>query len=331
MKKILTVSIAAYNVETYLKKTLDSLVKKDLMDLIDVLIINDGSKDNTVSVASEYVEKYPNTFRLIDKENGGHGSTINKAIECADGKYICLLDGDDWVDTEQFYMYVKELKNLDVDLIVNGFNTVDEKNGDVVKHTFENVEYRKMYSFDTLPETETMGLSAITYRTDILKKNNIKIDEKCFYVDMEYIVYPVPYVNNIIFLPYIIYQYRVNQGTQSVSRASLLAHVDNHAKVSYELLKFYGEYSKSMLFNENKQKYFQKVISDMMSNHYSVLLLQKASKKNKKEIDNFDNYLWQNAEKIYINLNSKIWIKIIRKKSYFLYWIASMLIKCKIR
>lgn len=104
-EKILTISIAAYNVEKYLPKTLESLVIPEIMDQLEVLIINDGSQDKTGQIAEEYVVKYPATFYLVNKENGGWGSTVNTSAQLATGKYYKLLDGDDFFNAEA-------LKNL---------------------------------------------------------------------------------------------------------------------------------------------------------------------------------------------------------------------------
>lgn len=98
--KILTVSIAAYNADWCLKKCLDSFIASKYLDLLDIIVVNDGSKDNTAAIASEYVKKFSASIRLINKENGGHGSTINTSIDNAMGKYFKIVDSDDWVDTE---------------------------------------------------------------------------------------------------------------------------------------------------------------------------------------------------------------------------------------
>ena len=108
-EKILTVTIPSYNVEAYLEDCLESFVNSEVMDDIEVLIVNDGSSDNTVKIAQRYVDKYENTFRLINKENGGHGSTINTGVREAKGKYFKVVDGDDWVDTRSFIHLVKVL------------------------------------------------------------------------------------------------------------------------------------------------------------------------------------------------------------------------------
>ena len=94
VEKTLSISIAAYNVEEFLKNTLDSLVAPEIMDDIEVLIIDDGYKDNTAAIVKEFVDKYPNSFKVISKPNGGYGSTINAAIDAANGQYFKTLDGD---------------------------------------------------------------------------------------------------------------------------------------------------------------------------------------------------------------------------------------------
>ena len=120
-EKILTVTIPSYNVEAYLEDCLESFVNSEVMDDIEVLIVNDGSSDNTVKIAQRYVDKYENTFRLINKENGGHGSTINTGVREAKGKYFKVVDGDDWVDTRSFIHLVKVLKESDADIVASNY------------------------------------------------------------------------------------------------------------------------------------------------------------------------------------------------------------------
>ena len=95
MQKLLTISVAAYKVERYLPETLDSFLIPSVREQLEVLIINDGSGEAISEIAREYEKKYPQIFRLIEKENGGHGSTVNRGIEEAQGKYFKTVDGDD--------------------------------------------------------------------------------------------------------------------------------------------------------------------------------------------------------------------------------------------
>ena len=93
--KLLSISIAAYNAESTLEKCVNSMIESRYRRKLEILIINDGSTDNTVKIAKNYENKYPDTVRVIDKENGGHGSTINAGISVATGLYFKIVDADD--------------------------------------------------------------------------------------------------------------------------------------------------------------------------------------------------------------------------------------------
>ena len=100
MEKLLTISVAAYNVEAYLDQLMASVIASGVLDAIEVLIVSDGSTDRTAEIARGYEAQYPASVRLIEKPNGGHGSTINRGIREAKGKFFRALDGDDWVCPE---------------------------------------------------------------------------------------------------------------------------------------------------------------------------------------------------------------------------------------
>ena len=113
-----SVIIPVYNVEKYLRQTLDSFLAEEILEEIEILIVDDGSKDKTAAIGKEYERKYPGTFRVISKENGGHGSTINRGIQEAKGRYFKVVDGDDWVNTADFVKLVKALKNCTAEYVV---------------------------------------------------------------------------------------------------------------------------------------------------------------------------------------------------------------------
>ena len=125
MNKILTISIASYNAEKDIPRCLDSFIQTTVFDKLDIIVVNDGSSDNTSQVASEYAKKYPNSIRVVDKENGGHGSTINTGITYAKGKYFKIVDSDDWVNKDGLEDLVSYLENNDIDLVINPFHTIN--------------------------------------------------------------------------------------------------------------------------------------------------------------------------------------------------------------
>ena len=110
----ISIIVPFYNVENYIEKCLQSLVNQTLED-IEILLVNDGSQDNSEMIAKQFVEKYPNKIIYLKKENGGLSDARNYAIPYAKGEYIAFLDSDDYVETnmyEEMYNKAKE-ENLD--------------------------------------------------------------------------------------------------------------------------------------------------------------------------------------------------------------------------
>lgn len=111
--KLLTIIVPSYNMEAYLANCLSSLiVKNELMLLLDILVINDGSEDRTSEIAHEFSEKYPEAVRVIDKANGNYGSCINRGLTEATGTFIKILDADDTFETVHFEQFIELLKNI---------------------------------------------------------------------------------------------------------------------------------------------------------------------------------------------------------------------------
>lgn len=178
MTKELTISIAAYNVEKFLERTLESLViSKDYLERIEVIIVDDGSIDSTSVIAEKYCRNYPNSFRLIKKENGGYGSTVNCSIAQAQGKYFKQLDGDDWFVSENIELLIDYLSSCNADIVISPFIMYFESD------ETEKVIDKWNKSFDDnslLQSNNEIVMAEMCIKTDILKKNNICLLEKCF-------------------------------------------------------------------------------------------------------------------------------------------------------
>ncbi len=128
--KVLSIAIPSYNSEAYMRKCIESLLPGG--DFVEILIVNDGSSDNTAAIADEYEEKYPGIVRAIHKENGGHGSAVNAGLAAATGMYFKVMDSDDWADAKSYHTILEFLKDLvtsqrSVDLLLS--NYVYEKVG----------------------------------------------------------------------------------------------------------------------------------------------------------------------------------------------------------
>ncbi len=278
---LLTVVIPSYNVEKFLRNSVLSLVNHKLSHKIEVLIVNDGSKDNTAKIARE-LEKLTTVnaklpiVRLIDKENGGHGSTINAGIREAKGKYFRLLDGDDYYITDQFEKFINILENEDSDIILT--DLVEDYAVSATRR------YKKYYQFMNPGyqyhlEQMNFGiygfrewgplLPTTTCKTSLLKEAGFMIDENCFYVDMEYNFIIYAKAETVTYYPLTIYNYYLGREGQSMSKESFARNVFHHEKVSLRLLKELEERSESI--TPNKREYIiNKLILPLCKTQYYV-------------------------------------------------------------
>ena len=111
-RKVLSVSIAAYNAADYVREAINSLLIEDTYrNKLDIIIVNDGSQDDTLKIIRQYEDNYPDCIRVVDKSNGGYGSTINASLTIADGVYYKLLDSDDWFNQDELRSLIDYLEN----------------------------------------------------------------------------------------------------------------------------------------------------------------------------------------------------------------------------
>ncbi len=301
MKKILTIVIPTYNVEKYLDRCLISLLANEKTNEdIELLIVNDGSKDSSLEIAKKYEKKYPNTVIVIDKENGGHGSTINVGMKKATGKYFRVIDSDDWVNITDFPKYVEDLKKVDADVVLTNYRKEFVYNGSDQLFTYEGkIEYNKVYDFDKYDveqlQNEYFYMATTTFKTEVLRKADFELDEKTFYVDMEFIIFPVKYINTFTYLNYDIYRYFIGRPEQSVNLSSYVKNRSHHDKVTRKLVKYYSETDLS----STKKKYIAKILTLLLNTHYSIYCLNKVPKDARKDISSFDKYLKETSPELY--------------------------------
>lgn len=325
MEKVLTVTIPSYNVEKYLNQTLDSFIQEEFLEDIEVLIVDDGSKDKTPLIGKEYEKKYPGTFRVISKENGGHGSTINRGIQEARGRYFKVVDGDDWVNTGDFGKLVKALKTCEADYVVTNYYEVNDKNGDKTPRDYKELSGKEIWKFQEAAAVTQLSMHALVIKTEILKNNHIRLDEHCFYVDVEYILYPVPYVNTVQFLDLYVYMYRLAVTTQSVSLQGYQKHMQNHIDVIFHLTEFFEKYAKSG--SPEKIEYIGKRIAQMVGDQITIFVsFPETDKTIKQKFMDFDRTLKTLSPEIYRRSGEESGsLRLFRKTGFRGYkWITRM-------
>jgi len=326
MNKILSITIPSYNVEKYIDKCVQSMLVDSILDDLEILIVNDGSKDSTSNIAQGYVAKYPQTVRLIDKENGGHGSTINAGIREATGKYFKVVDGDDWLNTENLEHFIQLLKTRDEDVIASNFLCIRDETYEVLSEKYVTSDatlYGTVCNLDKGEVKEVIKMHGLTIRTSILKENNITIDEHCFYVDCEYIAYPMPYVKTVYYDDEFIYMYRLGRNGQSMDIRSMQRNRAMHMKVLNSLLAFYDKLPE---MTEAKKSYIEKVIGQVMENQFQIYISMGTDKEIQKETATWDMTLRKQYPRIAASTNKKS-ITMLRKTNYSILPIGSFVLK----
>ena len=304
MNKILSISIAAYNVEKVIEQCLNSFISSKYLNLMEIIVVDDGSKDNTVELVNKYVNKCPQSIKLISKVNGGHGSTINTALEKATGKYFKIVDGDDWVDTEALDSLIENLLELDVDLVINNYQEIYvDKVNDI--NIGDSYSYNTIYNFEEISIKNVLPMHSLTVKLANLKKVDEKISEKRFYVDSEYIFFTAIYAESIIFYKEYVYQYRLGQIGQSVNPNNLYNHVEDKMFVIEKLLNVYSSIDKRQYSKKNK-KYLFNLINVFYKNMYSWFLIMPKIDKYKK-LRAFDKKMIELYPEYIKNLNLGIY------------------------
>lgn len=277
---ILTVIIPSYNVEKYLRHTIFSILNQKNRNKIEVLIINDGSKDSTEMIGKDLENHYNRAgrilVRLINKENGGHGSTINVGIREARGKYLKVVDGDDTVDSADFGKLIDLLENESVDIVLTDYIEDYARDGvrnvkklynfmsPGIEYTFDDLCYPG-YGFDKFGPI----LSTSTYKTEMLRKAGFSLSEKMFYVDMELNVYVALCTQTIKYFPLTVYRYLLGNQGQSISRQSFTKNYKHHENVTIKMLDIlYSEKEVS----EQKARYIRdNLIIPMINTQYYIV------------------------------------------------------------
>lgn len=268
-QKILSISVAAYNLEKLIEDNLKSFVNSKVNDLIEVIVTDDGSKDKTREIVEKYVKEYPNTIKLIKQENMGAGSTVNSGIKHATGKYFRMLDGDDWVDTENLNILVKKLKNTDVDMIITNYKVYDESKKKIIDEIKFPIDTDRKMKFEEICKDLHLDMHNVIYKTSILKENNIILDNG-FYTDIEYLLLPVPYINTVIYYNMNIYVYRIAREGQSVSMSSMQKHIDMHHLVLKRVIKYYEDNKEKL--HDNVKSYITNRLGRMADTELMTLL-----------------------------------------------------------
>ena len=245
--------------------------------------------------------KYPKSIRVINKENGGYGSTINTSIKLATGKYFKQLDGDDWYSSQNLELLLKKLEKISVDIVYSPMITVYTDSGK--EETFQEISDKKEEILrleeiiEEISKNRHLSMHSLAYKTSLLKENNIECLEKCFYTDTEYAIYPFLYSKSIFLFKKPIYYYRVGREGQSVSIEGLRKNYKDIIRVLNNIIIKYLKKEKDLNFEV--KKYYNKVIINIINFLLTALIVLPTNRESFKIVNEEIEKLKKNYEILY--------------------------------
>ncbi|MBQ2495443.1 MAG: glycosyltransferase family 2 protein [Prevotella sp.] len=328
MEKLLTVVVPVYKVEKYINKCLDSLVVPDKqMERLEVLAVNDGTPDNSALMAKEYEKKYPQTFKVIDKENGGHGSAWNRGVAEATGKYIKFLDSDDWFDNEDFSKLINRLEVCTADVVFCNLDKHYQKQG-YVRHLklseLNDGEIMRIADYDWPNwhnDSKVFDFWYCTYRTSMIKSVHPLFLEKIFYDDAILFIAPMILGETFTYFDLNIYHYLLGREGQTMNMSSQIAHAKDYIKVCKSMIAFAEQHNYE---EDNKKKFVNMRINIYIRNTFIWLNYLPKS-----EIDEAMERTWYPYVKEHFPYYTEP--KVIKYYKIFPYWLYKLLYKLKVK
>lgn len=236
--KLLTFAIPCYNSQDYMEHCIDSILPGG--DDVEILIIDDGSKDRTAEIADAYETKYPGIVRAIHQENGGHGEAVNAGIRNATGLFFKVVDSDDWVDEEAYKQILKKLKEF-----AGGPTTLDMMLANYV-YEKEGAQHKRVMRQTGFPQDRVFTWSdirhfhkghyilmhSVIYRTELLRACGLELPKHTFYVDNIYVYKPLPHVRTMYYMDVDFYRYFIGREDQSVNEKVMISRIDQQIRVN---------------------------------------------------------------------------------------------------
>lgn len=312
--KLLTITVPSYNVEKTLTATLESICVDELMPELDIIVVDDGSVDSTLNIAKDYERRYPQSVRVVSKENGGHGSAVNIGIELAAGRYFKVVDGDDRLERDGLKALLSCLEKTDADLVASNYKKVLPDGTDAGIIAFHGVCYGKKYRFEQLPADGTVyyGIHSSTFKTEVLKSSKTKLQEHTFYVDAEYALLPIPKVNTVEFLSECVYLYTVGSSGQSIDPANFVNRYDDHLRVVKRLAAF----AQNCDCSDKHKEYIYSVLAKLSFTQYMLAAFYDDDlKRGQVRLRSFDAWL-RGDPRLYDALAHSFYIKFLRATKF---------------
>jgi glycosyltransferase involved in cell wall biosynthesis len=289
--------------EKYLQRCLDSVLAAETLDKIEVIVVNDGSTDSTLSIMQQYRKKYPQSVVIVDKPNGHYGSCINAALRIATGKYFRPLDPDDWLDSQSLIKFMEILSKADTDIVFSNYSK--EYHNGVSKIVISNtsaITPMLEYSIDTFDFKGSkleglLTLPCMTYKTKILQGMDFYQQEGIAYTDIEYCFYPLSFARSFIYADLVLYKYYIGRAGQTVAVSSMLKNKEHSRKTVSRMVEYCKQ---NAPLNAPQKRILQQ---NLQFFYVTILVLQKKRRKDAQYLSDIDSWLKDYSPEIYESMN----------------------------
>lgn len=313
--KLLTIAIPSYNSQDYLNHAVESLLPGG--DEVEILIVNDGSKDGTAKIADAYERKYPGIVRAVHKENGGHGDAVMTGLANATGLYFKVVDSDDWVDAEAYPKVLECLRGFaapdsQIDMLVS--NYIYDKAGAIHKHTMSYHHALPQHRVFGWEETrhfrkgQYMLMHSVIYRTQLLRDCGMTLPKHTFYVDELYVYIPLKNVEKMYYLNVNFYHYFIGREDQSVQEQVMIRRIDQALLVNKLLVSEADPYA---IEDKHKRKYMLNYL-EIVTAVSTILLIISGTDENLRKKEELWEYIKQQNPRVYATLHRRLMGTLLR-------------------
>ena len=257
--KLLSICVPCYNSEAYMEKCIDSLLAGG--PDVEIIIVDDGSRDHTAEIADRYQTLHPNEIRVVHQPNGGHGAAVNTGIANATGQFFKVVDSDDWLKESAYKKVLDTLRHLaggspQLDMMICNYvyNKVSEKRHKVI-HYHKILPENRIFTWDDCKHFRKghyILMHSVIFRTKLLRECGLKLPEHTFYVDNLYVFEPLPHVHHMYYLDVNLYMYYIGRVDQSVNQKVMISRMDQQYSVNRRMVDFYTDKANQPAINSNR-------------------------------------------------------------------------------
>ncbi len=316
--KLLSVAVPCYNSAAYMSKAIDTLLTGG--DDMEIIIVNDGSHDDTGKIADSYAESYPNIVKAVHQENGGHGEAVNTGLRNATGMYFKVVDSDDWVDTvalEKILVVLRDMveSSTQLDLFIANYvyEKVNEQKKRVISYKTALPQDR-IFTWDEVKhfrQGQYILMHSVIYRTKLLRDCKLELPKHTFYVDNIFVYQPLIHVKTMYYMNVNFYRYFIGRDDQSVNEANMIKRIDQQLRVNKLMIDCCDVMA---VKNKKLRNYLIKYLSIMMTVS-SVYLIKEGSKTSLDKKDQLWSYLEKKDKRLYKKISSCMLGKSMNLKS----------------